>query len=192
MTLFISLFWIMGLALDDPPGGGQEAAKACGVFYAYEDYARARPNHAVPCRQEGYALWPVGFFAHRDLRVYQPDTTLFFPGEAVWGYIDHKKRLHRIYGRKHYRVIAQDGLVLYLLCSPTRIRYYFSKTLRCAPRPLGKRELLRAFQAEPAVYARLQAMPEKYFLAWLGRQETYLLNTLVQPPDEGASTRWKE
>jgi hypothetical protein len=185
MAFLISLFWIMSVAPDNPPGTAAGRPLACGVFLDYEDYARARPSYAVPCRQEGYALWPAGFFAHRDLRVHLPDTALFFPGEAVWGYIDHQKRLHRIYGRKHYRVIAQDGLVLYLLNSPTRIRYFFSKTLRCEPRPLRKRELLRAFQDEPAVYARLQAMPEKYFLAWVEPQQMYLLNTLVQPPKGG-------
>jgi hypothetical protein len=82
-----------------------------------------------------------GFSKNKDLELKTPDTTIIYKRSDVWGYTDHKGRLIRVFDNRHYKVLCDKGMIIYIIYSPTKASYHFSKTLNDPIYRLTKKNL---------------------------------------------------
>jgi hypothetical protein len=146
-----------------------------GVYLTYEDFEIGNLSHNFKVEQEDYSLWPKGFLKYKDLRLDKKDTIYVFKRSDIWGYIDHKKRLIRIFNNRHFRVLCDKGLIIYIIYSPTRTTYYFSKTLNDSIYRLTKRNLNVVF-AEHQVLKKINTINSKKWLIWDEVNQQFLIN----------------
>jgi hypothetical protein len=132
-------------------GLSQEAGYKCGVYATWQDVKMDNPYIEIPCGQRGYTIWPSGFWRHRGIDVILPDTTIYLDTKHIWGYRDHKGRLHRIWGKRHLRVEKHPGLIAYTCTSPILPRRFFSRKLYSEVFPFTPRKLRQVLEREPAI-----------------------------------------
>lgn len=123
----------------------------CGVYATWEGLQLNSPLIEIPCGQQGFAIWPAGFWRHRGIDVILQDTTLHLESQNIWGYRDHKGRLHRFRGKRHLRVEKHPGFVSYTCTSPILPRRYFSKKLNSEIHSLTSRKLRQVLVMEPVL-----------------------------------------
>jgi hypothetical protein len=142
MVAHARLYTLIGACLllgAEVMAGGDD--EPCGVFRNKVDYLRGNPVVSVPCKQAWQKIMPKGFFRFHDLEVAGKDSAMVFDRNELWGYRDHLGRLHRIVEGRYYRVMSKHEIVVYMIHSPTKVKYYFSRDLASTIYPLRKRYL---------------------------------------------------
>jgi hypothetical protein len=155
----------------------QDHQKA-GIYLTFEDFENGKLTYGFNPHQKNYSLWPQGFFKNKDIELKTPDTTIIYKRSDVWGYTDHKGRLIRIFDNHHYKVLCDKGIIIYIIYSPTRTSYHFSKTLNDSIFRLTKKNLATVYADNPDLLNRINSIKKKHWLIWDDKKESLLLNEL--------------
>lgn len=151
---------------------------SCGIYHSFLDYQQHHFIYPVPTHRNGYTIWPQGFFTNKDIELKSPDTTIVYKRSDIWGYTDHRDRLIRIFSNKHYRVMCEKGVVVYIIYSPTRTSYHFSKSLNDPIYCLTKKNLLKIYADDKKNLEKIKSTKKKDWFIWDKSSEQYLLNRL--------------
>lgn len=149
-----------------------------GFYLTYDDFINGKITHGFTNYKKGYTLWPKGFFTNKDPELKTPDTSIVYKRADIWGYTDHRSRLIRIFNNKHYRVLCEKGLVIYIIYSPTRTSYHFSKSINEPIYCLTKKNLLKIYADDKMNIGKIKSTKKKVWLIWDESNEQYLLNKL--------------
>jgi hypothetical protein len=84
----------------------------------------------------------------------------------------------RIFNHHHYRVICEKGLIMYIIYSPTRTSYHFSKELNQPIFRLTRKNLYAQFTDKPEIIQKIKATQRKHWFIWDDNNEQYILNKL--------------
>lgn len=153
---------------------------SAGIYKTFSDFQEGHLQHRIPIHARQYTIWPQGFFAHKDIEISMPDSTVILPIQDMWGYVDHKGRLIRISGQKHFKVLCDKGIVIYITYSPTKVAYYFSETLNTRIHRLTKKELLTVSEYNPLLCQRIRNTRKKHFLVWNDKDQMYFINRMFE------------
>jgi hypothetical protein len=151
---------------------------SAGIYLTYQNYETGKTTNAFKPYQKTYSLWPQGFFKNKDLKLKTPDTTCIYKRSDIWGYTDHKGRLIRVFNNHHYKVLCDKGMVIYIIYSPTRTSYHFSKIPNDPIYRLTKKNLKAVYADNPDLLKRISSIKKKYWLIWVDKKERFLLNVL--------------
>lgn len=100
-----------------------------GFYLTYDDFIKGKITNGVPANKKENILYPQGFFKYKDPELKTPDTTIVYKRSEIWGFNNHKGQLIRVHEDKHYKILCDKGVVLYIIYSPTSASYHFSKSL---------------------------------------------------------------
>ena len=152
---------------------------SAGIFLTYEDFETGKLTDGFKPYQKNYSLWPQGFFKYKDIEMKRPDTTMVYKRSDIWGYTDHKGRLIRIFNNNHYKVLCDTGLIVYIIYSPTRTLYHFSKTLNDPIYHISRRNLRAVYKDNAFLLQRINSTKKKHWLIWDDKNEHYYLNKII-------------
>lgn len=152
--------------------------ESAGIYLTYRDFLNGKTTSRFPARSSAYTLWPQGFFVNKDPALKTPDTTVVFKRSAIWGYTDHKGRLIRVFDSKHYKVLSDKGLIIYIIYSPTKTSYYFSETLNDPICRLTRKNLTAVYADNTDLLQRIRSSKKKDWLVWDEKKKNYYLNRL--------------
>ncbi|MBW6482981.1 MAG: hypothetical protein K0B10_07955 [Vicingaceae bacterium] len=151
---------------------------SAGIYLTYKDFKNGKLTNGFKTYQKNYSLWAQGFFKYKDLELITPDTTVVYKRSNIWGYTNHKGRLIRVFNNKHYKVLCDKGLVIYIIHSPTSTSIYFSKTLNHPIYRLTRKRLSKIYQSHLNVLQTLKSTKKSDWLIWDKKNEYYLINSL--------------
>ncbi|PSK99813.1 hypothetical protein CLV48_1163 [Cecembia rubra] len=151
---------------------------SAGIYLTFEDFEAGKLTNGFKPYQKNYSLWPQGFFKNKDIELKTPDTSVIYRRSDIWGYTDHKGRLIRVFNDKHYKVLCDKGLIIYIIYSPTRTSYHFSKTLNDPINRLTKNNLAAIYIDNPDLLQRINSIKKKHWLTWDVKKESYFINEL--------------
>ncbi len=154
------------------------ANDSAGIYFSYEDFQKGRIANPFPPRQKQFSLWPRGFFRYGDLVLQTPDTSLRFKRSAAWGFVDHRNYFYRVSQNRYYKLLCDKGINLYILYSPTRATYYFSKTYNDRLYLLSKKNLKKFVGGDRGLLKKIKATRKKDWLHWNATDQLYHLNQL--------------
>lgn len=149
-----------------------------GFYLTYNDFINGKITHGFPNYKKNYTLWPKGFFTNKDPELKTPDTSIVYKRADIWGYTDHRGQFIRIYKNKHYKVLCDKGLIIYIIYSPTKASYYFSKSINEPIYCLTKKNLLKIYADDKMNIGKIKSTKKKDWLIWDEKQESYLINRL--------------
>ena len=149
-----------------------------GIFQSYSDFTDNRFTDGFSSNRKGYSLWPKGFFKHKNLEFQTPEFTKTYKKNDVWGYLDHRGYLIRVFENRHYKVLDDKVIVIYLIYSPTRVSYHFSKSLNDPIYKLTRGNLNQEFSSNPVFLRKLESIKKKDLLSWNDAESLFLLNEL--------------
>ncbi|MFD2034585.1 hypothetical protein ACFSKL_07285 [Belliella marina] len=152
---------------------------SAGIYMTYEDFERGESMNGFTPYQKNHTIWPQGFFKYKDIELKTPDTTVVYKRSDIWGYKDHKGSLIRVFNNRHYKVLCDRGMIIYIIYSPTRTSYHFSRTLSDEVFHLTKKNLVAAYADSPDLLHRIDSIKKKHWLVWDDRNEYFLLNKLM-------------
>jgi hypothetical protein len=155
------------------------ANDSAGIYKTFEDFQKGYLLHSMPVHKSCHTIWPQGFFIHKDIELKTPETSMVVCRDNIWGYVDHKDRLIRVFNHRHFMVLCDKGMVIYIIYSPTSVAYYFSKDLHEPIYHLNQHNLLKVFADNPTFCFKVKNTPRKYYLFWDDRNDMYLLNELL-------------
>ncbi len=150
-----------------------------GFYFTYEDFINGNISNGFPNHKKGYTVWPRGFFCHKDPELKTPDTTIAYKRTELWGYTDHKGRLIRIFSKKHYRTTCDKGIVIYIIHSPVKTSYHFSKSLNDEIFRLTKKNLLKVYRDDKSLLQTIRSSRKNQWLVWDDKHQYYRLNEIV-------------
>lgn len=151
---------------------------SAGIYLTYQNFETGKLTNGFKPYQKSYSLWPQGFFKNKDLELKTPDTTTIYRRSYVWGYTDHKGNLIRVFDNHHYKVLCDKGMIIYIIYSPTRTSYHFSKTLNDPIYRLTKKNLATVYADNPDLLQRINPIKKKHWLVWDENKESYFINEL--------------
>tara|TARA_R110002049_G_scaffold93484_4_gene231075 strand:+ start:225 stop:788 length:564 start_codon:yes stop_codon:yes gene_type:complete len=151
---------------------------SAGIYLTYEDFETGKLTNGFKPHQKNYSLWPQGFFKNKDVELKTPDTTIIYKLPDIWGYTDHKGRLIQVFDNRHYKVLYDKGLIIYIIYSPTKASYHFSKTLNDPIYRLTKRNLTTIYADNPEILQKIHPIKKKHWLTWDENKESYFINEL--------------
>jgi hypothetical protein len=151
---------------------------SAGIYLTYKDFETGKLTNGFKPNQNNYSLWPLGFFKHKDIELVTPDATTVYHRSEIWGYTDHKGRLVRVFNNKHYKVLCDQGLIVYIIYSLTRATYHFSKSPNDPIYRLTKKNIRNVYRDNPDLLHRINSTKKKHWLIWDEKKESYLLNEL--------------
>ncbi len=151
---------------------------SAGVYLTYEDFKTGKITNGFKPNQKNSTLWPLGFFKNKDIELKTPDTSKVYKRDSIWGYSDHKGRLIRVFNKRHYNVLSDKGLIIYIIYSKTKTSYHFSKTLYAPVYRLTKKNLATVYADNPDLLQKINSIKKKHWLNWDDKKEVFLLNEL--------------
>ncbi len=172
--LFVAISWRDNLLAQSYINANDSA----GIYLTYKDFEIGKLVNGFKPYQKNYTLWPKGFFKNKDVELKTPDTTTMHKRSDIWGYKDHKGRLIRVFNNKHYKILCDKGLIIYIIYSPVRSSYHFSKTLNDPIYRLSNNNLAVVFADNPDLLLRIISVKKKHWLVWDDKQESFLINEL--------------
>jgi hypothetical protein len=132
-----------------------------GIFKTYQDFRNGQVHRPFKSYNANTIIWPRGFFKSGDLSIQTPDTSLIVNSTKIWGYIDHRNYLIRTFEGRHFKVVCDAGLIIYILYSPLSNAYYFSRTYDKPIYRLSKGSLSLVFNEKKELLDKLNAMGKK-------------------------------
>ncbi|MCH8490841.1 MAG: hypothetical protein LAT81_13045 [Oceanicaulis sp.] len=153
---------------------------SAGIYLIYKDFEVGKLANGFKPYQKNYTLWPQGFFKNKDIELKTPDTTIIYKRSDVWGYTDHKGNLIRVFDNHHYKVLCDKGMIIYIIYSPTRTSYHFSKTLNDPIYRLTRKNIATVYIDNPDLVQRINTIKKKHWLIWHDKKESFLLNEIFQ------------
>jgi hypothetical protein len=151
---------------------------SAGIYLTYEGFENGKLTNGFKPYQKNYSLWPQGFFKNKDLELKTPDTSIIYKRSDVWGYTDHKGNLIRVFDNRHYKVLCDKGMIIYIIYSPTKASYHFSKTLNDPIYRLTKKNLATVYADNSDLLNRINSIKKKHWLIWDEKKESYFINEL--------------
>lgn len=151
---------------------------SAGIYLTFEDFEAGKLTNGFKPYQKNYALWPQGFFKNKDVELITPDTSIVYKRSEIWGYTDHKGNLIRVFDNHHYKVLCDKGLIIYIIYSPTKASYHFSKTLNGTIYRLTRKNLTTIYADNPELLNKINATKKKHWLTWDEKKESYFINEL--------------
>lgn len=155
-----------------------KANDSAGIYLTFEDFETGKLTNGFKPYQKNYSLWPQGFFKNKDVELKTPDTTIIYKLPDVWGYTNHKGNLIRVFDNHHYKVLCDNGLIVYIIYSPTKASYHFSKTLNDPINRLTKKNLTAVYADNSDLLNRINSIKKKHWLTWDENKESYFINEL--------------
>jgi hypothetical protein len=149
-----------------------------GFYLTYNDYVNGKITNGFPNYKKGYTLWPKGFFTNKDPELKTPDTSIVYKRADIWGYTDHRGKFTRIFKDKHYKVLCDKGLIIYIIYSPTRTSYYFSKTLNDPIYHLTRKNLTNIYADNSEFLKKINSTKKNAWLTWDESKERYFINKI--------------
>ncbi|MBS4040683.1 MAG: hypothetical protein KGZ81_08790 [Flavobacteriales bacterium] len=149
-----------------------------GFYLTYNDYVNGKITNGFPNYKKGYTLWPKGFFINKDPELKTPDTSIVHKRADIWGYTDHRGQFIRIFKEKHYKVLCDKGIIIYIIYSPTRTSYHFSKTLNDPIYHLTRKNLTNNYADNSEFLKKIYSTKKNTWLIWDDKKERYFLNKL--------------
>jgi hypothetical protein len=149
-----------------------------GIYLTYENFKTGKLTNEFNTYQKNYSLWSQGFFRNKDIELKTPDTTVVYKRSDIWGYTDHKGNLIRVFDNHHYKVLCDKGLIIYIIYSPTRTSYHFSKTLNDPIYRLTKKNLATVYANNPDLLQRINFIKKKHWLIWVDMKDSSVINML--------------
>ena len=151
---------------------------SAGIYLTYQNFETGKLTNGVKPYQRSYSLWPQGFFKNKDLELKTLDTSIIYKRSDVWGYTDHKGNLIRVFDNRHYKVLCDKGMIIYIIYSPTRTSYHFSRILNDPIYRLTKKNLATVYADNSDLLNRINSIKKKYWLIWDEKKEGYFINEL--------------
>jgi|GEM_PF-5774088 hypothetical protein len=72
---------------------------------------------------EAFLLFDHKVFVNKDIKLNTPSSIIVHPRTDAWDYNDHRERAIRMFNGNHYRIICENGLIIYHNNSPTKTSY---------------------------------------------------------------------
>jgi hypothetical protein len=151
---------------------------SAGIYLTYEDFETGKLTNEFKSYQSHSFLWAQGFFEKKNILLKTPDTTIIYKRSDIWGYTDHKGRLMRVHNKQHYKVLCDKGLIIYIIYSPTRTSYYFSKTLNDPICRLTRKNLTTIYADNAEILLKIHLTKKKHWLIWDENKDIYFINKL--------------
>jgi hypothetical protein len=151
---------------------------SAGIYLTFGDFENGKLINGFKPHQNNFTLWPQGFFRYKDVELKTPDTTIVYKRSDIWGYTDHKGRLIRVFNNRQYKVLCDKGLIIYIIYTPTRTSYHFSKTLNDPIYRLIKNNLATVYADNIEILQRIYYIKKKVWLIWDESKESYFINML--------------
>lgn len=151
---------------------------SAGIYMTYEDFEIGELTNEFKSYQSNTFLLTQGFFEKKNLLLKTPDTTIIYKRSDIWGYTDHKGCLMRVYNKQHYKVLCDKGLIIYIIYSPTRTSYYFSKTLNDPICRLTRKNLTTIYADNTEILQKIHHTKKKHWLIWDENKDIYFINKL--------------
>jgi hypothetical protein len=161
-----------------------------GIYFTYRDFETGALINAFLPFQKNHSIWPQGFFKYKGIELKTPDTTMVCKRSEIWGYTDHKGRLIRIFNKHHYKVLCDKGIIIYIIYSPTKITYHFSRTLNEPIYQLTIKNLSTVYSDNPDFINRISSLKKKLWLTWDDKKERFLINELYLIDYEAVCNPW--
>jgi len=149
-----------------------------GVYYSYNDFKNGNISDGFPLYKKEHTLWPKGFFVFKDAVIKTPDTSINYKLSDIWGYTNHKGQLIRVYENKHYKVVCGEELIIYVIYSPTKVSYHFSKSINEPIYRLSKNNIRREFKDNPELVKSINSIKRKYWLMRYHKNNCFLIDAV--------------
>lgn len=149
---------------------------SAGIYLTYEDFETGKLTNGFKLGQNKHSIWPQGFFKNKDIELKTPDSTFVYKRSDIWGYRDHRGDLIRIFDKHHYNVLCDKEMMIYIIYSPTRTSYHFSKTLNGTIYRLTRKNLTTIYADNPEFLDKINSTKKKHWLTWEGKKACFLLN----------------
>ena len=125
MKIYLNIFFALIICVCCFSKANAQTIKtdSCGVYNTYQDYIEHHFAYAIPVHRNAFTIWPQGFFINKDIELKTPNTTIVYKRADVWVYTDHRGRVIRMFNGNHYRIMCENGLIIYHNYSPTKTSY---------------------------------------------------------------------
>src|SRR5690606_926941 len=115
---------------------------------------------------------------HKDPELKTPDTTIVYKRSEIWGFNDHRGQLIRVYEDRHYKVLCDKGIVLYIIYSPTSASYHFSKSLNEPVYRLTRKNLNTVYADNKVLLEKIKLSKKKEWTIKNEQAEMFGLNEI--------------
>jgi len=149
-----------------------------GFYLTYDDFINGKITNGVPTNKREYILYPQGGFKHKDPELKTPDTTIVYKRSEIWGFNDHRGQLIRVYEDRHYKVLCDKGIVLYIIYSPTSASYHFSKSLNEPVYRLTRKNLNTVYADNKVLLEKIKLSKKKEWTIKNEQAEMFGLNEI--------------